>query len=113
MSIKYKIDIMQALKEKGYTTYRIRKEKIFGQSTLQDFRDGKPVLSSANLEKLCQILDLQIGDILEYIDDGENIWGLPHSSTIIIAHTLYIVYWYSLQIYSTYTIYILCILYIA
>lgn len=77
MSIKYKIDIMQALKEKGYTTYRIRKEKIFGQSTLQDFRDGKPVLSSANLEKLCQILDLQIGDILEYIDDGENIWGLP------------------------------------
>lgn len=79
MSIRYKIDIMQALKEKGYTTYRIRKEKIFGQKTLQDFRDGKPVLSSVCLEKLCQILNLQIGDILEYIDDGENIWLFPQS----------------------------------
>ena len=89
MSIRYKIDIIEALKEKGYTTYRIRKEKIFGQKTLQDFRDGKPVLSSANLEKLCQILDLQIGDILEYIDDGENIWGFPSQHLYCSTYTIH------------------------
>lgn len=34
MPIKYKIDILEALKEKGFTSYRIRKEKIFGQKNL-------------------------------------------------------------------------------
>ena len=29
MAIKYKIDIIAALKEAGYNTSRIRKEKIF------------------------------------------------------------------------------------
>ena len=29
--IIYKIDIMEALKEKGYTSYRLRQDKIFGE----------------------------------------------------------------------------------
>ena len=57
MPIKYKIDILNALKEKGFTSYRIRKEKLFGQKTLQDFRNGNVVLSAECLEKLCNILD--------------------------------------------------------
>ena len=31
MAFRYKIDIIQALKEQGYSSYRIRKEKIFGE----------------------------------------------------------------------------------
>ncbi|MDR4076568.1 MAG: helix-turn-helix domain-containing protein [Ruminococcus sp.] len=69
MPIKYKIDILEALKEKGFTSYRIRKEKIFGQKTLQDFRNGNVVLSADCLEKLCNILDCQIGDLIEYVSD--------------------------------------------
>ena len=41
MSIRYKIDVMDALKSKGYSTYRLRKDKIFGEKTMQDFRTGK------------------------------------------------------------------------
>ena len=72
MPIKYKIDILEALKEKGFTSYRIRKEKIFGQKTLQDFRNSNVVLSADCLEKLCNILDCQIGDLIEYVSDDNK-----------------------------------------
>lgn len=67
--IRYKLDIMEALKSKGYSSYRIRQEKIFGQKTLQDFRNGTVVLSADCLEKLCSLLDCQVGDILEYVPE--------------------------------------------
>lgn len=72
MPIKYKIDILEALKEKGFTSYRIRKEKIFGQKTLQDFRNGNVVLSADCLEKLCSILNCQIGNLIEYVSDDNK-----------------------------------------
>ena len=36
--IKYKINIMDALKNKGYTSYKLRKDKIFGEATMTKFR---------------------------------------------------------------------------
>lgn len=67
----YKFDILEALKEKEYTSYRIRKEKIFGEATLTKFRQGV-VVSSEVLDKLCELLKCQPGDILEYVDDEKG-----------------------------------------
>lgn len=69
--IKYKIDIIQALKNKGYSTYKIRKEKIFNESQLQQIRDNK-LLTQDALNRLCILLNCQPGDILEYIPDGSE-----------------------------------------
>ena len=69
MALKYKIDLVAALKEKGYSTYRIRKDGLFGQKTLQDFRTGNVVLSVDCLGKLCRLLNCQPGDLLEYVPD--------------------------------------------
>lgn len=66
--IKYKIDIIQALKNKGYSTYKIRKEKIFNESQLQQMRENK-ILAQDALNKVCTLLGCQPGDILEYIPD--------------------------------------------
>lgn len=71
MPIKYKIDIIEALKEKGYTSYRIRMEKIIGERQMQQIRNGE-VVSVACLTKLCELLDCQPGDILEYTPEEEN-----------------------------------------
>lgn len=71
MSIKYKFDILAALRAVGYTSYRVRKEKIFAESTMQKFREGKPV-STDNIGTLCALLCCQPGDILEYITDAEK-----------------------------------------
>ena len=65
MPIKYKIDILTALKETGYTTYKIRKEKIFGEATLQKIRNGE-LVSWENISTLCKLLNCQPGDIVEY-----------------------------------------------
>ena len=71
MAIKYKIDVLKALKEKGITTYVLSKkekmgENYIGQRQLQQLRDGE-IVSTSCLDKLCNLLDCQPGDILEYV----------------------------------------------
>ena len=68
--IKYKIDILQALKSIGYSTYKIRKEKIFNESQLQQMRENN-LLAQDSLNKVCTLLNVQPGDILEFIPDNE------------------------------------------
>ena len=43
MPIKYKINVLEALKEKGYNTGKIRKDKIMGEAMLQKIREGEMV----------------------------------------------------------------------
>ena len=64
----FKINVLQALKDKGYSTYRIKNEKLLSQSTLQKLREGKPV-SWENIEAFCRLLEMQPGDLLEYKSD--------------------------------------------
>ena len=72
MAIRYKINVLAALKEAGYSSTRIREEKLIGQSYLQQLRKGE-IVSTACLDKLCELLQCQPGDILEYIpEDGEK-----------------------------------------
>lgn len=70
MPIRYKLDILAALKEKGYNTNRIRKERLFGESTLQAFRRGE-LVSWMNMERLCKLLECQPGDIVEYVEEQQ------------------------------------------
>ena len=41
MAIRYKVDIMAELKKKGYSSTKIREEKLIGQSYLQQIRHGE------------------------------------------------------------------------
>lgn len=68
MPLRYKIDVLATLKEKGYNTNRIRTEGLLSQSTLQKFRNNQGV-SWENLEKLCELLECQPSDIIEYVED--------------------------------------------
>lgn len=61
----YKIDVMQAITEKGYTSYQIRNQKLLGENALQSIRANKMIGIKA-LDQLCSLLDLQPGDIIEY-----------------------------------------------
>ena len=72
MPIGYKIDVIAALKKAGYSTYRIRKDKIMGEATLQKLRNGEPV-SWENMSTICKLLKMQPGQILLYSNekDGE------------------------------------------
>jgi putative transcriptional regulator len=71
MPIIYKFDVLQALKNEGYNTNRIRKEKILAESTLQKLRQDEMVAIS-NIEVFCKLLKCQPGDILEYSEGKEE-----------------------------------------
>lgn len=70
----YTINVLQALKEKGYNTTRIRRENILSQSTLQKLREGKP-LASSNIDTICGLLECQPGDFIKWIPDDETTDG--------------------------------------
>ena len=69
MPIKYKVDILEALKQNGYTTYKLRHEKLLGESTIQQLRQNT-LVSWANISRICELLNCQPGDILKYVADN-------------------------------------------
>ena len=71
MPVRDKVDVLAALKEKGYSSYKIRTDKIFGEATLQKIRRGEPV-SWDVLGKICTLLNCQPGDILEYAPEDST-----------------------------------------
>ena len=68
MSVVYKIDIITKLKQKGYNTSMLRKEKLLAEGVIQSLRENKPI-SWSNIEKICALLECQPGDILEYVEE--------------------------------------------
>jgi len=71
MPLQFKLDILEALKNKGYTTYTLRKKNILSESTIQKIREGKGIAWD-NLEKLCALLNCQPGDLIEYVGETEG-----------------------------------------
>ena len=65
MPIKYKLDILAALKDAGYNTNKLRKEKLLSEGVLQALREEK-YISLQNVAKICELLNCQPGDLLEY-----------------------------------------------
>ena len=68
MALRYKMDVMAALKESGYSSTKIREEKLIGQSYLQQIRHGE-LVSWKTIDTLCMLLECQPGDIVEYVPD--------------------------------------------
>lgn len=67
----YKFDVLETLKESGYNTTRLRKEKLLGENAIQSLRRGDMVGIIA-LEKICSILDMQPGNIIKYVENAEK-----------------------------------------
>jgi putative transcriptional regulator len=65
MPLRWRVDPLSLLKEKGYSSYRIRKENLFNQSTMKCLRYKMPV-SWKDLEKLCELTGMNIGKLIEY-----------------------------------------------
>ena len=71
MALTYKINVLQALKDKGYNTNRLRKEKLLAEASIQSLRESKPI-SWANLSRLCGLLECKPGDILDFVADSNK-----------------------------------------
>ena len=67
----YKIDVLKALSERGYTSTRMRKEKIMSQATMQSIREGMGITTDT-LNTICIILRCQPSDVLEIVPTDEE-----------------------------------------
>lgn len=63
----YKINVLDTLKESGYNSTRILKENLISQSAVQKIRKNEMV-GIKTIEKLCELLDMQPGNIIKYVE---------------------------------------------
>ncbi len=69
--IRYKINILEALKEAGYNTNRLRKEKLLAEGVIQSLREGK-YIALQNIDRICALLNCQPADLIEYVKDTDE-----------------------------------------
>lgn len=66
--IRYCTDVLAALKEAGYSSYRLRKEKIINESSIQQLRNGE-LVSWKIFNTICSLLECQPGELIEWVPD--------------------------------------------
>lgn len=67
--IRYKIDILDELRKAGFSSYRMRNKKILSEGTMQKLRVGNTNITISVLNEICDLLDCQPGDLLEFVPD--------------------------------------------
>lgn len=67
--IGYRIDVLQALKEKGYNQTALRAKKLLGQSCIESLRIGCPI-SMRSLSKISDLLECEPGDIIGRVTEN-------------------------------------------
>ncbi|MBR1710617.1 MAG: helix-turn-helix transcriptional regulator [Clostridia bacterium] len=65
--IKFRIDVMSALRERGYTARMLLKEGV--NSSTQDKLRNDGGVSFSTLSTLCKLLECNVEDLIEYIPD--------------------------------------------
>lgn len=63
--------LFKLLKDNGYTTYKIRQDKLIGQGTLTALKNGTGGLDHKTLSRLCEKFDCQPSDLMEYVKDSD------------------------------------------
>lgn len=64
--------LFELLEAQKVSTYYLRQHKIMGQQTYYNLKNGKGKLGAETIEKLCEALNCQPGDLMEYIPDSSQ-----------------------------------------
>lgn len=70
MPLRWRVNVLELLKENGYTSYKLRKDNIFCQSSIQNLRHDKMV-SWRDLETICRLTGKQPGKLLEFVPEKQ------------------------------------------
>lgn len=65
MPISY-AKMLKLFDDKGITSYVIKRDQVIGQASFQKIREGGHI-DTRTIEKLCEYLNCQPGDLMEYI----------------------------------------------
>ena len=77
--IRFKINVMEELKKKGYSANKLRNDPVchLSESTMQNIRvacnnNDNISINTKALNIICSILKKQPGQIIEFVPDNEN-----------------------------------------
>ena len=74
--LKYKINVFDALDRAGFNIYKAKKTGLLSQNTMYKLKKEDTSITLGALNNICNILDLQPKDILEFVrteEDKKNI----------------------------------------
>lgn len=71
MPFRFKVKVLDLLKEKGYTTYLLKKENLLSSSTITKLRNGDTNMQLETIDQICRLLNCLPKDIIEYIKPEE------------------------------------------
>lgn len=58
--------MMTLLEERGISIYRLKTDKVIGTATIDKIRKNEGNLDTRSIAAICEYLDCQPGDIMEY-----------------------------------------------
>ncbi|QNM06556.1 helix-turn-helix domain-containing protein [Qiania dongpingensis] len=61
-------NVFEKMKNAGYSTAAIRKEKLIPEGTMQNIRDGK-LVNLKTIDTICRLSGCKIEELIEYIPD--------------------------------------------
>ena len=64
-------DILGMLSKSGWSSYRLRNEKVLSESTLTRIRQKGPI-NTTTIDKLCELCGCQPGDIMHYVPEKKD-----------------------------------------
>lgn len=76
--------LKKLLDDQGKSIYRLKSEKIIGTATIDKIRSGmlmgrpfpdgtkRKNIDTASIDAICEYLNCQPGDIMEYVEDEEK-----------------------------------------
>ena len=70
--IKY-TKLLDMMEKRGITSYTIKRDGIIGQATFRKIKEGGHI-DTRTIEKLCEYLNCQPGDIMEYVKEEDTDW---------------------------------------
>lgn len=68
--LRFKVDIIEELRDRGITSYYAKVNGILSQGTFEKMRRG--VVPVVSIDALCSLLNMQPGDLIEWIPDPEK-----------------------------------------
>ena len=66
--LRYKLNILKELKDAGYSSTRLRNERLLSEATMTHLRRGV-IVHPESLDTICRLLGCQPGILIEYVPD--------------------------------------------
>ena len=80
----YKINVLKALSKAGYPQKKIREEKIIEEAEIIQLKENK-MIENKTLEKICDLLNMQPGEIIGNIKRDISVKKITNVSINILA----------------------------